>query len=107
MKNKVTTCGYFLKRLKDNGYYTYRIFNNYGQGDPRRWTIIVNPGVESVFITCFFNKDFYNDLMFEFNDGGAYFPKNFQLKTDSMEVIITHLINRKVLPKENINAKKN
>jgi len=100
MKNKVTTCGYFLKRIRDNGFYSFRLFNDYGQGDPRRWTIIVNPGVQSVFITCFFNKDFNNDLMFEFNDGGNLFPKNFQLKTDSMEVIITHLIERKVLPTE-------
>lgn len=101
MKNKVTTCGYFLKRLRDNGYYSYRLFNDYGQTDPRRWTIIVNPGKESVFITCFFNKDFFNDLMFEFNDGGNLLPKNFQLKTDSMEVVITYLIERKIYPTEN------
>ena len=105
MKNKVTTCGYFLKRLRDNGYFSYRLFNDYGQTDPRRWTIIVNPGKESVFITCFFNKDFFNDLMFEFNDGGNLLPKNFQLKTDSMEVVITHLIERKIYPTEN--GKKN
>ena len=39
--------------------------------------------------------------MFEFNDGGNLFPKNFQLKTDSMEVIVTHLIERKINPTEN------
>lgn len=100
MKNKVTTCGYFLKRLRDNGYYCYRLFNDYGQADTRRWTIILNPKIESVLITCFFNKDFNNDLMFEFNDGGNFFPKNFQLKTDSMEVIITHLIERHIYPTE-------
>ncbi len=80
---------------------TLRIFNDYGQSDSRRWTIIINPGAESVFVTCFFNKDYNNDLMFEFNDGGNFFPKNFQLKTDSMEVIVTHLIERKINPTEN------
>ena len=29
MKNKVTTCGYFVKRLRDNGYTVNRIFNEY------------------------------------------------------------------------------
>ena len=29
MKNKVTTCGYFIKRLRDNGYTVNRIFNEY------------------------------------------------------------------------------
>ena len=44
MKNKVTTCGYFLKRLRDNGFYSFRLFNNYGQTyfKRRNMTIIEN-----------------------------------------------------------------
>ena len=37
MKNKVTTCGYFIKRLRDNGYTVNRIFADYLSEDPRRW----------------------------------------------------------------------
>tara|TARA_R100000482_G_C5061997_1_gene117490 strand:+ start:311 stop:442 length:132 start_codon:yes stop_codon:yes gene_type:complete len=42
------------------------------------------------------NKDWYGDLMFEFNNGQQF--KNFQLKTDSMEVIITKLIEKNINP---------
>lgn len=96
--NKISTLGYFIKRLKDNKFVTFRIFNEYAVSDPRRWTILVEPGVYSVFITCYQNKEFANEIMFEFNDGGLLFPKNFSLKTDSIEVIITHLITRGVTP---------
>jgi hypothetical protein len=39
------------------------------------------------------NKEFKGDVMFEINDGGQKFPKNFSIKTESLEVIITHLLN--------------
>jgi hypothetical protein len=32
--------------------------------------------------------------MFEFNDGGILFPKIFSLKTTSIEVVVTTLIER-------------
>jgi hypothetical protein len=96
MKNKVTTCGYFIKRLRDNGYTVNRIFDNYCPSDPRRWTVMVDPENCALFITCYMNKDWYGDLMFEFNNGQQF--KNFQLKTDSMEVIITKLIEKNINP---------
>ena len=99
MKNKVTTCGYFVKRLRDNGYTVNRIFSKYNADDPRRWTIMINPETDSLYITCFTNIGWYGDLMFEFNDGGQNF-KNFQLKTDSMEVIISKLTEKNNLPNE-------
>lgn len=97
-RNKISTPSYFIKRLKDNKFVTFRIFDNFATGDPRRWTILVEPGVCSIFITCYENKEFANDIMFEFNDGGVLFPKNFSLKTDSIEVIITYLISKGVNP---------
>lgn len=95
-KNKITTPGYFLKRLRDNGFIVLKIFNGYGQHDPRRWTVLVDPGGASVFITCFHNKDFLNEIMFELNDGGIRFNKNYCIKTDSIEVIINYLLQREV-----------
>jgi hypothetical protein len=97
-RNKISTPSYFLKRLKDNKFVTFRIFNEYALSDPRRWTVLVEPGKASVYITCYENKDFANEVMFEFNDGGSVFPKNFSIKTDSIEVIITHLLERGVEP---------
>lgn len=97
-RNKISTPSYFIKRLKDNKFVTFRIFDNYAASDPRRWTILVEPGICSVFITCYEHKEFDNDIMFEFNDGGVLFPKNFSLKTDSIEVVITHLITKGVNP---------
>lgn len=91
-KNKISTPGYFLKRLKDNNFNTFKIFKNYAESDPRRWTILVDPGESSVFITCYENSAFKGDIMFEFNDGGRLFPKNFSLKTTSIEVVVTKLL---------------
>jgi len=93
-KNKIKTAGYFIKRLRDNGFIVLKMFFRYGKHDPRRWTILVDPSGSSVFITCYTNKDFFNDVMFEFNDGGVKFPKNFSLRTDSLEVVIQNLLTR-------------
>ena len=95
-KNKVKTPGYFMKRLRDNGFIVLKVFNGYGQHDPRRWTVLIDPGFASVFVTCYTNKDFMDEIMFEFNDGGANFVKNFSLKTDSIEVIIRYLLEKGV-----------
>lgn len=100
-KNKVTTCGYFIKRLRDSGYNVNRIFTDYGQGDHRRWTIVVNPGVQTLFITCTFNKTFKDEVVFEFDDGGNNFQRNFSLKTESMEVVVTYLYEQNVYPLNN------
>jgi hypothetical protein len=99
-KNKIRTAGYFIKRLRDNGFIVLKMFFRYGKHDPRRWTILVDPSGASVFITCYTNKDFLNEIMFEFNDGGLLFPKNYSIKTDSLEVIIEHLIQRGVCNKQ-------
>jgi len=95
-KNKIKTPSYFIKRLRDNGFITFRLFDRYAKEDPRRWTILVDPGGASVFITCYQNKDFMNDIMFEINDGGFRFNKNFSLKTESIEVIVRYLISKGV-----------
>ena len=94
-KNKSYTQGYFVKRLRDNGFYVAKIFDNYQPTDNRKWTVLVNPSNESIFITCYRDKIFKNPY-FEFNDGGKRFPKNYQLKTDSLEVIVSHLIEHHV-----------
>lgn len=99
-KNKITTGGYFLKRLKDSGFIAIRLFNSYGILDPRRWSIMVDPGGSSLIITCYENKEFHGDIFFEFNDGGNKFPKNYNLKTKSMEVIVTTLIEKGVQQKD-------
>jgi hypothetical protein len=91
-KNSIKTPAYFCKRLRDNGFIVLKLFNGYGIQDPRRWTILIDPGKSSTFVTCFSNKNFNGDVMFEVNDGGIRFPKNFILKTESIEVVISYLI---------------
>ena len=98
MKNKVTTCGYFIKRLRDNGFKVNRIFSDYTSEDSRRWTIMIDPDSAALYITCYVNYDWTGDFKFELNDGTRF--KNLQLKTDSMEVIITKLIEKDILPSE-------
>ena len=97
--NSITTKGYFLKRLRDSGFIAINVFDTYGLHDPRKWTVMVDPGSQSLMITCYENKEYVDDIVFEFNDGGFKFPKNFNLKTESMEVIVTSLIERGILQK--------
>lgn len=90
-KNNITTAGYFLNRLRDSGFIAIRVFSDYSVSDPRKWTMMVDPGGHSLFITCLINKEVQGEVHFEFNDGGNRF-KNYNLKTQSMEIIITTLI---------------
>lgn len=99
IKNKITTCGYFLKRLRDSGFVAIRLFNEYATSDSRRWTLMIDPGGSSLIITCYENKEFLGDTSFEFNDGGNKYPKNYSMKTSSMEVIITSLIEKNISQK--------
>lgn len=94
MKNNVSTQGYFIKRLRDSGFVVIKMFDGYAQHDPRKWTIMVDPSNTSVMITCYQNKDHVGDVLFEFNDGGNRFIKNFNLKTQSMEIVVTTLIEK-------------
>ena len=98
-KNKPTTLGYFINRLKDSGFITIKIFNKYSIADPRKWSVMVDPSGHSLLITCYENKGFRGDVTFEFNDGGNKFPKNWNLVTKSMEVVITTLIEHGVAQK--------
>lgn len=98
-KNKLTTVGYFIKRLRDCGYVTDKLFTNYSKNDCRSWTVVVDPSFTSVFITCFNNKNFIGEEYFEMYDGGQYIPDNFRLKTSSIETLIEYLV------KYNINNK--
>ncbi len=44
MANKLTTLGYTLKRFRDSGYMANKLFAEYHEGDPRAWTIMIDPG---------------------------------------------------------------
>jgi hypothetical protein len=90
-KNKLRTPGYFIKRLRDNGYIVLRVFSIFGRHDPRRWTAIINPTGDSVFCTCYINKNEMGEVLFELDDAGTKIPKNFYLKTESIEVVIKFL----------------
>jgi hypothetical protein len=92
INNKLKTAGYTIKRLKDNGFVVFKIFNAYNSTDPRRWTILVNPGMESIYVTCHHNRDNLNEILFEFDDGGNNFNRGFFIKTDSIEILINELI---------------
>ena len=92
MANKLTTLGYTLKRLRDSGYVADKLFADYGELDPRAWTIIIEPGVMSVFCTCYINDPFLGESFFELFDGNQYIPGRLNLKTSSFEILIEHLV---------------
>lgn len=99
-KNSITTHGYFLNRLRDSGFIALKMFKEYPDSDPRKWTILVDPDNSCLFITCYCNKEYKGEVYFELNDGGNRFPKNYNIKTQSMEIIITTLIEKGVKQKE-------
>ena len=102
-KNKLKTAGYFIKRLKGCGFETLRIFNNYSDTDPRKWSVIVDPGRSSVFITCFENRPFKGEYLFTFDDGNQVFRQNYSLKTDSIEVVVRKLVESGVGVRDTLN----
>jgi hypothetical protein len=91
-KNKITTCSYFIKRLRDSGYVADKLFSEFNQGDPRSWVAIVDPGVSSVLVTCYNNHREFGEEYFEMYDGGQFIPDKFKIKTSSIEVIIEYLV---------------
>lgn len=95
MKNKITTLGYFIKRLKDNNFVVWKIFNKYGDHDPRLWTVMINPGEESLYITCYINTDEIGSIpLFELHDGTSVFRNYAKIQTRSMEVMVRTLLER-------------
>jgi hypothetical protein len=98
-KNRVTTCSYFIKRLRDSGYVVDKLFNDYADSDPRSWTAIVDPNVASILVTCYNNHNDLGEEYFEMHDGGQFIPERFKIKTSSIEVIVEYLV------KFNINNK--
>jgi hypothetical protein len=91
-KNKITTCSYFIKRLRDSGYVADKLFSDYGTADPRSWTVIIDPTVSSVLVTCYNNHNDLGEEYFEIYDGGQYIPDRFKIKTSSIEIVIEYLV---------------
>lgn len=96
MANKITTPGYLIKRLRESGFIVIRLWQKYSQSDPRRWTIMIDPGGANLLLTCYENYQGYSNIMFEFNDGGNLWPKNFMLITNSVEVLVLQLIEHNI-----------
>jgi len=91
-KNKLTTVGYFIKRLRDCGYITDKVFSDFADSDARSWCVVVDPRHTSVFITCYNNHNYLGEEYFEMHDGGQFIPIRFKLKTSSIETVIEYLV---------------
>jgi hypothetical protein len=97
-KNKITTQGYFVKKLRDIGYYVDRVYSKYGDDDQRKWTVVVNPGTDSVFITCRDNGEWPYRGLYEFGDSGARIPRGYHINTESTQVVAKHLSEFNITP---------
>lgn len=105
MANKLTTLGYILKRFRDSGYIANKLFAEYSEGDPRAWTILIDPGVTSIFCTCYINDPYLGETYFELYDGNQYVPGRLNLKTSSFEVIVEHLVRCGIIGKKEFENK--
>ena len=99
-KNNITTKGYFIKRLRDSGFFVVRDYNRYSQHDSRKWTVVVNPKGESVFITCHDNGEWPWRGLYEFDDSGTIIPRGFHINTESTDVVAKHLQQFNVKPEK-------
>lgn len=93
MANKLTTLGYFMKRLRDSGYVVDRLYTNYSVTDPRAWSVVIDPYCASIFCTCYQNDPELNASYFEMYDGGQFIkPGRVKIETSSIEVFIQYLV---------------
>ena len=92
MANKLTTMGYFMKRLRDSGYVVDRVFTGYSMIDARTWTVVVDPGCASLLVTCYQNDPEPGTSYFEMYDGGRFIPGRLKLETSSIETFIGYLV---------------
>lgn len=81
--SKIHTRSYFIKRLRDSGYFADRVSWEYSETDSRKWSIVVDHGGSSIIVTC------YKDHSFSFYDGVAYVNNYLKINTDSIEVLIS------------------
>ena len=84
--------GYFMKRLRDSGYVVDRLFTGYGMVDSRTWSVIIDPGCASIFVTCYQNDPELGNIYFEMYDGGKFIPGRLKLETSSIETFIGLLV---------------
>jgi hypothetical protein len=91
VSNKITTLGYLKKRLKDCGYNCIDVFKNYRDTDPRSWTIVIDPGNNSIFCTCYINYPDLGSNYLELYDGGQLIPGKIKIQTSSFEVFVEYL----------------
>ena len=93
MANKITTYGYFKKRLRDSGYLVDDLYRRYGKSDPRAWSVVIDPGGASIFCTCYRNDSELEDNYFEIYDGGQFIGSGrVKINTSSIEVFIGYLV---------------
>ena len=90
--NKISNQSYFVKRLKDCGYYIYKIFDKYSEADCRCWTIMIDPGGTSTYCTYVENKEEEGNNYFELYDNSQYILGKIKIATNSIEVFITYLV---------------
>ena len=104
MANKITTQGYFKKRLRDSGYKVMDVFKTYNYLDPRAWTLLIDPGGASIFCTCYINYDDRGHTVVELYDGGQFIPGRLKIDTSSIEVIMDKLNSFDLVNKSRIDS---
>ena len=85
-KNKITTQGYFVRRLRNSGYITSRVYDRYQDQDPRKWTIVIDPDGDSVLITCWDTGEWPYRGMYELS-------ANLSQKYEDTRVTVSQFIN--------------
>jgi hypothetical protein len=93
MRNKITTKSYALKRLKDCGYRASVIDLPFDDSDKRKWIILIDEGVSSVFLIMM------ADGTFRLYDGMRFTHSHILHNTTSMEVLLSTLNDHGIINK--------
>lgn len=87
--NKLYTLGYFKYRLKEAGLVCKDLIREFEEQDKRYWMISISPKNYNVICTCYRSGE---DTEFILTDGKQYIIPDLIIKTSSMEVIISEII---------------
>lgn len=94
MANKISTKSYLVKRLKDSGFNIEKLDNlRYIETDSRKWSVIIDGGVSTVFLTCYKNGNIH------LYDGNRFLNSRIFVDTDSIEVLIEHFNSKGIINK--------
>lgn len=89
----ITKQAYFIKRLRDSGYWIERLPQaTHNKGERKEWTILIDPKGSNILCTCHSDGAGKSNCTFTLYDGSQFIPNRLTIDTNSIEVIVERLM---------------